>query len=186
MGFLDQPITLQGLFGTKRMIGPIVVQLVVSEDTEDTRTITKQPLQTGAPATDHSYQEPTVLSMVILQQDTSIISGLLSTFNGGGLAQIYKTFRDLQLRGQPFNVVTRKRIYKNVLIPSIRCHTDKNTENILSLTIAFQEVIFVTVGNTVVPAARQKKPASTAATQNIGKQSFLLTGKQAVTGFFGK
>lgn len=184
MGFLSQPITLQSLFGTKRVIGPIQVQLVVSEDTTDTLTITKQPVQQGASITDHSYKEPAVLSMNILQQEQSIITGIVNTFKGGGLSQIYKQFLALQASRQPFNIVTPKRIYKNMLFAVIGVTTDKTTENILALRCSFQEVIFVNVGTAQVPAARQKNPGATQATTNLGKQSAISSLAQGVKGFF--
>lgn len=181
MGFLDQPITLQTLFGTKRTIGPITVQLIVSEDTVDTLTITKQPVQTGTPITDHSYKEPAVLSMVIRQQP-GIIEGIVNTFTGGGLAQIYKDFLDLQNLRQPFIVTTPKRVYRDMLMAVLRQTTDKTTETILSLSVTFQEVVFASVGTTLVPPSRQKHPRQTQGTQNTGKQSSIVTFAQGVKG----
>ena len=65
-------ITLQSLFGVGRSIGTIAVDVILNEETNDTLTITKQPVQTGASMTDHSYLEPTILSMQILQQASPI------------------------------------------------------------------------------------------------------------------
>jgi hypothetical protein len=180
MGFLSTPITLQGVFGTKRMIGPIQVQLVVNEETNDTLTITKQPVQQGASITDHAYKEPTTLSMTILQQNNDLVSGITGTFSGGGLSQIYTQFRQLQFSRQPFNVVTPKRIYRNMLIAVLGLTTDKTTENILSLRVSFQEVILVSVGTTQVPASRQRNPGATQGIQNLGKQSAISSLAQGI------
>lgn len=183
MSFLNQPITLQSIFGAKRMIGPITTQVVISEETNDTLTITKQPTQEGASITDHAYKEPTSFTTQILQQNNDIISGLQQTFSGagsGGLAQIYQTFLDLQNKRTPFNILTPKRVYKNMLVAVIRQHTDRLTENILSLNISFQEVIIVSVGTVQVPKSRQKNPGSSQATQNTGQKSGLLSAAQAI------
>jgi hypothetical protein len=183
MGFLNQPITLQSIFGQKREIGPIEVQLIISEETTDTLTITKQPVQTGASITDHAYQEPTILSMVIQQQNTDLIGGLLSTFSGGGgLSAIYQTFLDLQSSRQPFSVVTPKRIYKNMLVSVIGVTTDKTTENVLSLRLSMQQVLLVGIGTAIVPAINQASAALTQATQNLGKQSAISSFAQGVKG----
>lgn len=184
MSFLSQPITLQSLFGAKRVIGPLNVQVIVSEETNDTLTITKQPVQEGASISDHAYKEPTVLNMQILQQNNSTISGLIQTFSGpgsGGLAQIYQTFLDLQnLRG-PINVYTPKRVYENMLISVIRLTTDRNTENILALNISFQEVIIVSIGGiNQVPKAQLRNPKNNQATQPKAPQSGLETFHQGV------
>lgn len=180
MSFLSQPVTLSAIFGARRTIGPLEVQVVSSEETNDTLTITKQPVQQGANITDHAFQEPTVLSMNIYQQQNGFITGLVDTFTGGGLAQIYQQFLDLQASRQPFDIVTPKRIYKSMLINVLRCNTDKRTENILSLSLSFQQVIIVSVGTVQVPPTRQKKPASTQATQNAGKKSAALSLTQGI------
>ncbi len=174
MSFLSQPVTLQSVFGTKRMIDAITVQVIISEETNDTLSITKQPVQTGASITDHSFKEPTVLSMRILQQNNNLVSGFLSTFSGNGLAAIYQDFLDLQSKRSPFTVITKKRIYKNMLIAVLRQNTDKSTENILSLDITLQEVILVSIGVSQISPSNQANKAVTQATQNLGRQSALF------------
>jgi hypothetical protein len=183
MSFLSQPITLQGLFGTKRVIGPIQVQVIISEETQDTLTITKQPVQTGSPITDHSFLEPTTLQMRILQQNNNFISGLQATFSGGGLGAIYKTFLDLQKTLQPFTVITPKRIYQNMLIASLRCSTDKTTENILALDVGLQQIILVNIGTTQIAIGNQGNPAVTQATQNLGQQQSIFSKIASFVGF---
>lgn len=188
MSFLSQPITLQRLFGRgDRKIDDITVQVIINEETNDTLTITKQPVQTGASITDHAYKEPTVLTMNILAQDNEnfipTFSQVLSNFASpgtNGLAEIYKRFIELQESRRPFIVLTPKRIYKSMLISVIRQVTDKNTENILSLGVSFQEVVIVTIGVATVPPVQQRLPKVTQAIQNKGKQSAFLTGAQAV------
>ncbi len=154
----------------------------MARDTTDTLTITKQPVQIGAPIADHAYKEPTGFTMRILQQNNNLVSGLLSTFSGNGLASLYKQFTDLQLEKQPMNVVTPKRVYQNMLIGVIRQHTDKQTENILSLEIDFEQIILVTIGKGSISLSNQAIPKVTGATQNLGRQSALFTFLQAFTG----
>lgn len=180
MSFLPQPITLQSVFGKKRLIGPIEVQVIVSEETADTLTITKQPVQTGASVTDHSYMEPTAFSMRIFQQNNDLVSGLLGTFSGNGLAAVYQKFLDLQSSRVPFNVITPKRLYKNMLIGSLRQNTDKLTENILSLEVGLQQVILVSIGTATISPSNQGNKKVTQSTQNLGRKSALLTAAQAV------
>ena len=187
MSILSQPITLQSLFGTNRSIGTFVVNVTLNEETTDTLTVTKQPVQKGTPITDHSYQEPTVLSMNILQQNntglipnTTDLLGNFGAAGSNGLAQIYKKFQDLQSSRIPFTVTTIKRVYENMLMTSLRCTTDKNTENILSLGLSFQQVTFVDVGTAQISPILQKAPGTTQATQNLGKQSFAATLAQKI------
>lgn len=186
MSFLSQPITLQSLFGKNRKIGDITVNVVINESTNDTLTITKQPVQQGASISDHAYKEPTSLSMTIHQADNGLISGLLSTFSSNGLSSIYQDFLDLQSSRVPFDVVTKKRIYKSMLISSIGLTTDKHTENILALSLTFQEVLIVSVVTTQVPRVRQRFAAATGAIQNAGKKSALASLKDGIGALFAK
>lgn len=174
MSFLPQPITLQSVFGKKRLIGGIEIQVIISEETTDTLTITRQPVQTGASITDHSYKEPVVLNMKVLQQNNDLVSGFLSTFSGNGLSAVYKEFLDLQSNRVPFDVITRKRVYKNMLLASIRQNTDKQTENILALDIQLQEVMLVSIGVSQISRANQRNSGVTQGIQNLGRQSALF------------
>lgn len=180
MSFLSQPVTLQSVFGKSRMVGPISIQVVISEETTDTLTITKQPVQTGSSITDHSFKEPTSLNMRVLQANNDLVTGLLSTFSGNGLAAVYQQFLDLQASREPFNVVTPKRIYRNMLIQSLRQNTDKQTENILSLEVGLQEIILVSIGVATISPLNQGNKAVTQKTQNLGRKSALATAAQAL------
>lgn len=175
MSFLSEPITLQSLFGKDRSFGPITVNVVVSETTNDTLTITKQPVQEGASITDHAYKEPTVFSMQILFRDNLSKS----------LSKIYQDLLNLQNDRAPFAVITPKRIYKSMLISTLGMTTDKSTENCLSISVSFQEVIIVSVVTTKVPRARQKDPGTTGATQTAGKKSAALLFVQGIGALFG-
>lgn len=187
MSFLSQPITLSGLFGTKRTIDSIIVDVILSEETTDTLTITKQPVQSGSSITDHSFKEPTVLTMNVLQQAESSLIPFLSLFSGNSLKQLYSSFQTLQNKRTVFTITTPKRIYNNMLMSTLRLNTDKNTENILSLGMTFQEVIIVNIGTaTVIGATQQLVPAVTQPTQQGGIGTLLLqAGQNLVPGLKG-
>ncbi len=189
MSFLIQPITLQSLFGKDRKVGEITMNVVINESTNDTLTITKQPVQQGASITDHAYKEPTAFSMTAHLKDNSVL-GTLASLNpfgagsAGGLSKLYQDLLDLQVSRVPFDVITPKRIYRSMLMATLGVTTDKATENILAVTMSFQEIIIVAVVTTQVPRLRQKFPGATGATQNAGKKSALLSLKEGVGGLF--
>lgn len=187
MSFLSQPITIIPI-QPQRTVGPIQMQVVVSEDTTDTLTITKQPVQQGASITDHSYLEPVIFNSTAYFKDNSLsLAGIINSFTSPstGLAKIYKTLLDLQSQRTPFTIVTPKRIYTNMLLSTLRQTTDVRTENCLAVSMSFQQVIIVSVTTTNVPRTNQKNPGATGATQSAGtKQSALYTGSQAITGLF--
>lgn len=174
MSFLTQPITLQSLFGQDRKIGEITVQVVVNESTNDILTITKQPVQQGASITDHAFKEPTVFTMNILQKDNLFTS----------LSKMYAEVLELQSSRVPFDVITPKRIYRNVLLGAIGQTTDKATENLLALSLSFQEIIIVNVVTTQLPRSRQRLAGATGATQSAGKKSALASLNEGVGGLF--
>lgn len=174
MSFLQEPIT-QLLIRPRRKIGDIDVNVVISENTTDTLTITKQPVQTGANITDHAFKEPTIMTMSAYFKDNIGVS----------LAKIYADLLALQNSRIPFDVITPKRIYRDMLISILTQTTDKNTENTLSVIFSFQQVIIVNVSSVVVPRAKQRNPGVTGSTENAGKKSALLTLKEGIGGLSG-
>lgn len=169
MSFLSQPLQ-NILIRPKRMIGDIAVQVVVNEQTTDTLTITKQPVQQGASVTDHAYMEPTQFSHTIY----FAAAGFENVLSGGnGLAQVYQQLLSLQSSATPFDIVTPKRIYHNMLVTALAMTTDKNTENCLAIHASYQQVIFVPILATTVQLAKLKSRAN-APTQNTGQKSSAL------------
>jgi hypothetical protein len=174
MGFLTQPISLTSIFtgGSARQIDTIEVDVIMSEDTSDVLTITKQPVQQGATITDHAFMEPTVLNMTVFFKDSFFTS----------LSETYEKLRKLQSSRVPIKVTTPKRTYTNMLIATLRNTTDKNTENCLSISMSLQEVIRVSVTTTQVERTKQRNPGTTGATQKAGNKSALRTGADIFTG----
>lgn len=172
MSFLSVPVSITALiFGSnKRKIGDVEVDVVMSESTNDTLTITKQPVQQGASITDHAYKEPTVLTMTAFFRDNISKS----------LSKIYQELLELQESRVPVSVYTPKRVYPNMLIASLGQTTDPKTENCLALTFSFQEIIVVPVTTTQVPRIRQRNPGATGKTEKAGKKSALLTLKEGI------
>jgi hypothetical protein len=171
LSFLSVPISIFSVRPTRK-IGEISANVVIDETTNDTLTITKQPVQQGASITDHAYKEPTVFSTQILFKDNPAKS----------LSKIYQDLLDLQSSRVPFTIVTPKRIYYNMLISSIGMTTDKGTENALKISLSCQEIIIVSVTTTQVPRTKQKNPGTTGKTENVGKKSALATGFDAFSG----
>lgn len=188
MSFLSEPITLQSLFGKNRQIGQIKVNVIINESTNDTLTVTKQPVQQGASITDHAYQEPTAFSMTALFKDNGLLSGILSTFSNSGLSKIYQELLDLQATREPFDIITPKRIYSNMLMTTLAQTTDKHTENCLSISMSFQEVIIASIASVTVeaPRSRQRNPGRTGGTQKAGKKSALRSAGDAVVGLVSR
>ncbi len=171
MSFLSQPLQ-DILLKPTRKLGDIAVQVVVNETTTDTLTITKQPVQQGASVTDHAYMEPTSFSHTIYFTSGATTLGISA---GKSLDQIYQELLTLQASAIPFDIVTPKRIYHNMLMATLTQTTDKLTENCLAIHATYQQIIIVPILATTVPRINQKNPGSNGATQNGGNKSALFT-----------
>jgi len=193
VSFLAEPITIVPLRPVRK-IGSINVNVVLTENTNDTLTITRQPVQQGASITDHAYKEPTVISMtayfksnslsnVVTNIDPkSLIDSVSNSLNL--LAKIYKDLLELQSSRVPFDVITPKRIYRNMLMAALSQTTDKATENCLKVDMTFQEIIIVKLSTTQVSRIAQKIAAVTGKTENAGKKSVLQTIKEGIGSIF--
>jgi hypothetical protein len=173
VSFLTEPISIIPI-KPKRLIGEIAVNVVLNESTSDVLTITKQPVQQGASITDHAYKEPTVFTTSILFKYNLTKS----------LSKIYQELIDLQNSRTPFDIITPKRIYRNMLIATLSQTTDLRTENCLAINLACQEIIIVKVSTTQVPRSKQKNPGTTGKTENAGKKSALQSLKEGIGGLF--
>lgn len=145
----------------RRSIGPFNATVTLEEIASDDLEITQHPVQQGATITDHAYLKPATVSIKIM-------------FNAADapLAETYTKLRQLQASREPFDVVTGKRAYKNMLFKSLGQTNDAQTENVLSISAELQEIFIVQVETTTVPPRKQQaNPGKTGATENAGQKS---------------
>lgn len=146
-----------------RNLGGIVANVTMEELIIDELEITQHPVQSGATISDHAFKKPTRITVRALWSDNG---GFLS------LAEIYQALLALQEAFVPFTVVTGKRSLDNMMFKSLAETNDKETENILSITAIFEEVIIVNVETTTLaPRADQANPGTTDANANAGAKS---------------
>lgn len=149
-----QPIVIR----QDRRIEQIYATLVVDESGTDELEMTQHPVQRGANITDHAYVKPSQLTMKIMFDDSEM-----------PLEESYAALLDLQASREPFEIITGKRMYQNMLFKSIGVTTDKATEQVLAVSCSFQQVILVdVVVTTVPPRPVQKTPGKTGGTDKAG------------------
>lgn len=169
------------LFKQQRSIAGIIPDVTVREQAQDELEITQHPVAVGYVVTDHAFKHPCVLqleygwtnSSLSTVSAQSLLSGTLPSLSLGNqrVRQIYEQLLALQASRQPFQVVTGKRLYQNMLLKSLGITTDATTENALAVTATCQEIIITTTSTvSVVPApiAQQANPASTAGVTDVG------------------
>lgn len=148
-------------FFPRRAIASFNATVTIEEIGSDELEITQHPVQQGASITDHAYVKPSTLTIRAMWND-----------DDRPLSETYQLLLQLQASRVPFDIVTPKRIYSNMLFKSLGQTTDALTENVLSINAEFME-IFITALEvvTVPPRAQQKDPGKTGATQNAGKKN---------------
>lgn len=164
----------------KRKIGTFTAYVTLEEIATDTLEITQHPVQFGADISDHAYKKPAQLAIRAIWSDedrsvTEMYKDFLTlhwNHKSKPLTEVYKDLLALQNSRIPFDVVTGKRSYKNMLISGLLQTTDQQTENCLAVSATLTEVILVNVKTSTVPAREvQKTPEKTGMTENAGTKS---------------
>ncbi|EOE0160103.1 phage baseplate protein [Klebsiella aerogenes] len=181
-----------------RRIGLIVPSVVVSEKHSDTLEITEHPVETGAPVSDHAYKRPSEVVMEVGFAGGGSLLDFIDTSSLGltlGLSpkETYQQILDLQTSRIPFDVVTGKRLYSNMLIRAIEVTTDRTSENVLMAVLTLREVIITqTQQIAVADKADMKEGANTSAVINSGtkaakpqNESLLSSGWQGLKSIIG-
>lgn len=181
-----------------RRIGLIVPSVVVSEKHNDTLEITEHPVETGAPVSDHAYKRPSEVVMEVGFAGGGSLLDFIDTSSLGltlGLSpkETYQQILDLQSSRIPFDVVTGKRLYSNMLIRAIEVTTDRTSENVLMAVLTLREVIITqTQQVAVADKADMKEGANTSAVINSGtkaakpqNESLLSSGWQGLKSIIG-
>ncbi|HDM8409474.1 TPA: phage baseplate protein [Yersinia enterocolitica] len=160
-----------------RKIGLLVPSVIISEKHQDALEITEHPVEVGAAVNDHAYKRAAEVTMevgfagggsLLDFVDTSTIGLSL----GKSPEEVYQELRDLQESRQPFDVITGKRKYSNMLIRGIEVTTDKTSENVLMCVLTLREVIMSqTESVTVADKENMQEGVSTSAMQNTGTKA---------------
>lgn len=151
-------------FRSRRRMADFVAYLTIDESGEDELEITEHPVQEGSEITDHAYKKAPTLNINISFSESDIDNIMT-------LDETYAAMLELQESRIPFEVVTGKRIYKDMLFKSLRQVTDKGTDNVLSIQAALKHIKVTTVTITSVPPrAKQKNPGKTGATSKAGNK----------------
>lgn len=111
-----------------RLIGPVPVDVVLSEGHESHVTLTKNPIEAGADVTDHAVVEPKRLTLEFADA------------GGAGTFQALKVFQESRV---PFTIVTGLNVYSNMLIEALTADRDKDIAFILRGRAVLSEAIIV-------------------------------------------
>ncbi len=152
----------------QRNIAGFVADVTVEEHHRDELVVTENPVEQGAAITDHAFKKPARVTLRVGYSNSSLASLGDTTY----VQDWYAQFLALQAGRAPFNVLTGKRSYTNMLMTSIETMTDEKWENASLFTVECREIILVTTQTvSVPPSANMKAPGINGATQNNGTSS---------------
>ncbi|MML92297.1 hypothetical protein D7J10_21450 [Salmonella enterica] len=166
-----------------RRIGILIPSVVVSEKHSDVLEITEHPVE--KPTTnsasgfiaDHAYKRPSEVTMECGFAGGGSLLDFIDTSSIGlsaGLSpkDTYQKLLRLQSDRLPFDVVTGKRVYRNMLIKTLEVTTDKTSENVLNCILTLREIIMTqTKSISVADKSDMQDGVSTSAVQNSGTKS---------------
>jgi hypothetical protein len=198
MSILDNVIT--AIFSPPRKIGAIAIQCAIEESHYDELVITDHPVEQGAEISDHAFKRPAevviragwsnsgIRSIITeLSQAASLLSNAALNFSGSTSPfnyadEVYQQLLTLQASRQPFQIITGKRSYSNMLIRALSVNTDEKTAHSLICTAVCRQVIITqTQAVTFTPMENLASPQKTAQTENAGVKQ-LTTGSPSPGG----
>lgn len=178
-----------------RKFGNFKGYITLEETHQDEVEITEHPIEQGASITDHAFKRPAELTLKIAWSNSpngnGLLGGIRGLVNTGNIVvsnllgtssnqvnEIYQKLLDAQSAREPMEAFTGKRSYTDMLIKSLITTTDKNTENVLAITVVLRQIIRVTTSVLTIdrtPAANQQNPGSTQAPTNSGTKQLVPT-----------
>ncbi|WP_387468414.1 phage baseplate protein [Photorhabdus sp. RM323S] len=159
-------------FGTESLL--LVPSVVISEKHTDALEITEHPVEIGAAVSDHAYKKPSEITMELGFAGGGSLLDFVDTSKIGlsmGLSpkETYQKILDLQALREPFNVITGKRTYENMLIKAIEVTTDRLSENVLLCTLTLREMIISSTQTAqVAEKEAMKTGVNTSSVENAG------------------
>ncbi|AYW90212.1 phage baseplate protein [Yersinia pseudotuberculosis] len=160
-----------------RKIGVLVPSVIISEKHQDALEITEHPVEKGAAVNDHAYKRAAEVTMEVGFAGGGSLLDFVDTSKigltlGKSPEDVYQELRKLQESREPFDVITGKRKYSNMLIRAIEVTTDKTSENVLMCVLTLREVIMSQTDSVeVADKENMQDGVSTSAVQNTGTKA---------------
>lgn len=140
---------------TKKSIGGIELDAVLSETHNNQVRLTKNPVELGADITDHAIVEPKKINILAQVSDTplgttafgqivDLVTGLFGSSTTQNITRsnaAYKAMVQLMEEREPIEVQTKLKLYQDMVITSLSVTQDKNTSRIVLMTIGLEEVL---------------------------------------------
>lgn len=142
---------------TKKSLGGIQLDGVLSESHTNRVRLTKNPIELGADVTDHAIIEPKKLDIIATVSDTplgiaalgqivDLVTGLFGTSTSSNITRsnaAYNALVQLQEAREPISVQSKLRLYEDMIITNISAIQDKGSSRVAEMNISLEEAIIV-------------------------------------------
>ncbi len=140
---------------TKKSLGGIQLDAVLSETHTNEIRLTKNPVELGADITDHAIIEPKRINIVAQVSDTplgtaalgeivDLVTGLFGTATSDNITRsnaAYNAMLQLMEQREPIEVQTRLKLYTDMIITNLTTTQDKDSSRIALMTLNLEEVL---------------------------------------------
>lgn len=140
---------------TKKSLGGIQLDAVLSETHNNAIRLTKNPVELGADITDHAIIEPKRINIVAQVSDTplgtaalgeivDLITGLFGTATSDNITRsnaAYNAMLQIMELREPIEVQTKLKLYSDMMITSLTTTQDKTSSRIVLMNINLEEVL---------------------------------------------
>lgn len=170
------------LIRPQRSLGGLTFDIVVEESHEDSLTITEHPVESGAAVSDHAVAKPRRVTIRGAVSDV----GTATDGNDRRSTSFYEQIRTLQAKREPFEIVTGRRSYNNMLIETVSVVDDATSDGSATISCECREVIIVsTKTTTMAPRSRQANGAKTGGVSDTGNKQPMKRSAMAEAGGAG-
>ncbi|VFR33763.1 putative bacteriophage protein [plant metagenome] len=160
-------------------LGEVAVSVTISESHADALQITSHPVEEGAEISDHAIRQPCEVTLECgwsnADQAAEEAAAHEQVENGqltrpGYVDAVYSRLLALQASRMPFELVTTRRRYANMMITSLQ--VSSGSPGAVQVNASLKEVIIVpTRATTLPPRNAQASPSVTAETESMGSKS---------------
>lgn len=154
--------------------GPVSIELdvTIDESHEWTLDVTTNPVETGAPISDHIQELPDRLTITGMITNTPLTGSIIDIFSNafqslidgkGNDDRVKTTFdllRTMYEQRELVNVYTKYRIYENMALTSINIPRSSGIGDAINFTAQFMHIRIVDTQTTDIPSGISKKKDS--------------------------
>lgn len=167
-------------------IGNITIDAAISLPESNSATITTNPIETGTEVSDGIYYQPMILTITGRISDYDFnrtLNVLKQNFFGKKGKTVadsaYYALKALYESKTPFQIVTSRRIYDNMLFSNFNVQVDATTAQTLAFTATAQEILYAKAVTIKIP---RSSVGDTPANAKDQQQSPVDEGTQPANG----